>query len=121
MIAKESGVEKKEGWQQENWRMPGLVAFTRRTSASSRPGTGEGVRYDSLSELHYSGGSPESYGCWLANQQLPDGLSITSEAVDVLYDSNGAPTQIHGYINLNRGQGTDVYLTGRALEDYLGA
>ena len=54
----------------------------------------------------------------LANA-LAQGLKLKGYTVDVLYDVNGIAIQVHGYINLDRGQGTDVYLRGRALEDYL--
>ncbi|MEK7633043.1 MAG: hypothetical protein AAB473_04625 [Patescibacteria group bacterium] len=113
--------ERKEGWQHENWRMSELLAFTRKAHAASRPDAEGRVVYDSSVELHYSGGSPESYGYWLVDEELPEGLRVASETVDVLYDASGAPVKIHGYVNLDRGQGTDVYLQGKALADYLGA
>lgn len=119
MITVESCAEKKEGWQHENWRMPGLLAFTREAHSMPRSERGGTSGYDSLTELHYSPGSMESHVFWQSDKELQKGLTIGSETVDVLYDVNGIAIQVHGYINLDRGQGTDVYLRGRALEDYL--
>lgn len=99
----------KQGWQKESGEVENkLVGFFQ--NAMRRDSEG-GKRYDSISELHISGGSSDSTLAWHTG-------SLDQLDVKILYES-GVPTIVHGYGKKGDGQGTDVYLKGRALDDFL--
>jgi hypothetical protein len=103
----ESESNRKEGWQEEtSIRQQFLRDFLARHYKDPL-----NERKDYGSSLHFSGGG--------GNVNFRD-LTGQIVKIEVLYEQN-KPVQIHGIL---REQGrdtgnTDVYLTGKALEDYL--
>lgn len=72
------------------------------------------VEYDGVTELHFSGGSLENYG------KLRSGTAILYR-IDGLYE-DGKLKMLHIIVSpdgTGYGGNTDVYIEGRALEDYL--
>ncbi|MEK9155524.1 MAG: hypothetical protein AAB839_02645 [Patescibacteria group bacterium] len=115
----------KEGWHDETAeRWDGLLAFTRRIGREQSPEARDTARasgaritlYDSLTELHYSPGDQETHMFWMRTPE--DNAEPTMREVEVQY-KGGKLSQIHGYLTFGRGQGTDVYLKGKALADFL--
>ncbi|KKW21492.1 MAG: hypothetical protein A2W52_04605 [Candidatus Taylorbacteria bacterium RIFCSPHIGHO2_02_49_25] len=98
--------EQQEGWKNETGMRAGalkdfLVEALHREFRN---------RYDDPTELYFSGSSPE-----MENVQRG---SIPPASVRVLYQ-NGEITKVHAYYPSNRGQSLDVYVSGKALEDFL--
>ena len=117
--------EPKNGWEnvtEEYWA--DLLALTRRVSQEQSPAARDDARkkgekvlsYNPITEFHYSPGSLETHR-YLVKDSESDEVP-KSKIVEVFY-KDGVMNQIHGYATFHRGQGTDVYLHGRALQDFL--
>ena len=101
--------EQKMGWIAEMERGQSIQEFL---GQHLRRGVGKPSRYDSLTELHFSGTNTN------AIQELNDDRANILD-IQTLYES-GQPQQIHIVIAARGvGQNLDIYIKGKALDDYL--
>jgi len=99
----------KNGWEDETAKRAASVNAFIVQNFFSRGDSG--TKYDSLTELHLSGGG------WDGLQKVAKGEDVPSK-VNTLYQG-GKITQIHVLYECEKEGDNDFYLTGKALEDYL--
>jgi hypothetical protein len=90
--------------------------FLKRYLIERGSGKDSRVEYDGVTELHFSGGSLENYA------KLRKGTAILYR-IEGLYE-DGKLRMLHIIVSPDEsgyGGNTDVYIEGRALEDYLAA
>lgn len=101
---------KKEGWENETSQRGGSLKSFLQQYSERNPDSKE--RYDNLTELHFSGTNVETI------EKIKKGTGKLS-GVNVFY-KDGEIAQVHAVFD---GEGhrhnIDVYLKGKALEDYL--
>ena len=110
--------ELKQRWENEtSERKDSIVQFIKNYFESRRVGKQEGDEriedYDSFTEFHFSGSNFDVLTKVKKGEAEPKQVNVYYEGkeieqIHVLYDSEG------------KGHNIDVYLKGRALEDYLG-
>lgn len=100
----------KQGWEnQTEQRREGIILFLKNHFEKAQD---QRQHYDEMNELHISGHNFE------VMTKIPKGTAKINE-VNILFE-NDEPTQIHAVFDSEgKGHNLDVYLQGKALEDYL--